>query len=115
MTYVYDIDVDVICCLFVCADVATRGREVELQRAPTRQEPVRLPWGGPRVGEIWQRDDATMRLDDLERAERRHWFDDSGAGPSHAPSVDAGVDFEDICHCLEVVLQGIPKGMWSRI
>jgi hypothetical protein len=32
----YDIDADTICCLCVCADVAPRGREVELQRALER-------------------------------------------------------------------------------
>jgi hypothetical protein len=36
MSYVYDRDVDTICCLFACADVAPRGREVELQRVPER-------------------------------------------------------------------------------
>jgi hypothetical protein len=30
MPYVYDIDVDTICCWFVCADVAAHGSEVEL-------------------------------------------------------------------------------------
>jgi hypothetical protein len=33
MTCVYGIDVDTIVWLFVCADVAPRGREVELLRA----------------------------------------------------------------------------------
>jgi hypothetical protein len=50
-----------------------------------------------------------------ERAVRRHQFDDPGVGPLHAPSVDAGAYFKDIhCH-LEVVIQGMPEGMWSRI
>jgi hypothetical protein len=52
MTYVYDIDVDTICCLFVCADVAPRRCEVELQRASARQEPNILPWGERR----WRED-----------------------------------------------------------
>jgi hypothetical protein len=43
--YVYDIDTDTICCLFVCANVAPRRREVELQRASASQEPERLPRG----------------------------------------------------------------------
>jgi hypothetical protein len=34
---------------------------------------------------------------------RRHHFDDPSVGPSHAP------------HRLEVVLQGVPEGMWSHI
>jgi hypothetical protein len=50
MTYLYDIDVDTICCLFVCADVAPRGREVELQRASARQELERLSHGERDVG-----------------------------------------------------------------
>jgi hypothetical protein len=37
MPYVYDIDVDTICCLFACADVAPRRREVELQRRLVRE------------------------------------------------------------------------------
>jgi hypothetical protein len=44
-------DVDVILCLFVCADVGPRRREVELVRAPAHQEPVRPLQGEPRVGE----------------------------------------------------------------
>jgi hypothetical protein len=50
MTCLFGIDVDTICCLFVCADVAPHGCEVELLRAPTCQEPGRLPWGGTWVG-----------------------------------------------------------------
>jgi hypothetical protein len=115
MTYVYDIDVDTICCLFVCADVAPRGREVELRRASARQEPERPPRGGPRVGERRRHEDAKARPADPERAARRHRFDDPGVGPSHAPPADAGVDFEDIRRRLEAVLQGMPEGMWSRI
>jgi hypothetical protein len=30
---------------FACADVAPRGREVEMQRASARREPERLPQG----------------------------------------------------------------------
>jgi hypothetical protein len=36
MTYVYDIYVDTIIWLFVCADLAPRGCEVELLRASAR-------------------------------------------------------------------------------
>jgi hypothetical protein len=43
--YVYDIDTDTICCLFVCADMAPRGCEVELQRASASQDLERLPRG----------------------------------------------------------------------
>jgi hypothetical protein len=115
MTYVYHIDVDTICCLFVCADVAPRAREVELRRAPTRQEPERPPRGGPHVGERCRHEDSMVRLANPERVVRRRWFDDPSVGPSHAPPTDARVDFEEIRHCLEVVLQGVPEGMWSCI
>jgi hypothetical protein len=50
-----------------------------------------------------------------ERAARRRHFDDPGVGPLHVPLADARVDFEDIFHCLEVVLQCMPEGMWSGI
>jgi hypothetical protein len=110
MTYVYDIDVDTICCLFVCADVAPRGCEVELQRASARQEPERLP-----QGERCRCEDVAARPTDLERVARICRFDDPGAGPSHAPPTATGVDFEDICRRLEVVLQDVLEGMWSRI
>jgi hypothetical protein len=54
-------DVDAIFCLFVCADVGPRGREVELMRASARQEPVRPPWGEPRAGERRRREDVEVR------------------------------------------------------
>jgi hypothetical protein len=110
MPYVYDIDVDTIWCLFACADVAPRGCEVELQRASARQEPERLSWGERR-----RREDAAVRPAEPERAVRRHRFDDPGVGPSHALPVVAGADFEDIRRCLEMVLQEVPEGIWSRI
>jgi hypothetical protein len=50
-----------------------------------------------------------------ERAARRHRFNDPGAGPSHAPLAVARVDFDDIRHCLETVLQDMPEGMWIHI
>jgi hypothetical protein len=50
-----------------------------------------------------------------ERAARRHRFDDPGAGPSHAPPVAAGVDFDDIRRRLEMVLQDVLEGMWTCI
>jgi hypothetical protein len=46
---------------------------------------------------------------------RRCRFDDPGAGPSHVPPAVAGVDFENIHRRLEVVLQDVIEGMWSRI
>jgi hypothetical protein len=110
MTYVYDIDVDIICCLFVCANVAPRGREVDLQRESTRQEPKRLPWG-----ERHRHEDSMVRPADSERAARRCRFDDPGAGPSHTPPTAVGVYFEDIRRHLEAVLQNVSEGMWSRI
>jgi hypothetical protein len=88
MIYMYDIDVDTICCLFVCADVAPRGREVELRRASARQEPERPPGEG-RGLERDVGEDVMARPADPERAARRHRFDDPGAGPSHAPPADA--------------------------
>jgi hypothetical protein len=115
MIYMYDIDVDTICCLFVCADVAPRGHEVELRRASARQELERPSWRGPRVGERHRREDIAVRPADPERAARRRRFDDPSVGPSHAPPTDAEVDFDDIRRRLEAVLQGVPEGMWSRI
>jgi hypothetical protein len=85
--------------VFACVDVAPRGREVEFQRASDRWELERLS-----RGERCRQEDATRRLVEPERAARRHRFDDPGAGPSHAPSAAARVDFDDIrCH-LEMVL-----------
>jgi hypothetical protein len=56
-----------------------------------------------------------VRPTDPKRAARRRRFDDPGAGPSHAPPTAVGVDFEDIRHHLEAVLQDVPEVMWSRI
>jgi hypothetical protein len=97
--------------LLVCADVAPRGREVELQRVSSHQDPGRPSQGGPWVGERRRREDVRARPAEEERVVRRHRFDDPGAGPSHALSVDAVADFADILHHLEAVLQG----MWSCI
>jgi hypothetical protein len=89
--------------LFVaCADVAPRGREVEM--------PERLPHGERR-----QWDDAAGRPAEPERVARRHRFDDPSAGPSHAPPVATEVDFDDIRCRLETVLQDVPEGMWTQI
>jgi len=115
MTYVYDIDADTICCLFVCADVAPRRCEVELLRVPNLQEPERPLRGGPRVGERCQHEDANVRPANPERVSRRCRLDNPSVGPSHAPPVDAEADFEDIRRHLEAVLQGVLEGMWSRI
>jgi hypothetical protein len=108
-------DVDAIFCLFVCADVGPRGHEVELMRAPARQEPVRSPQGEPWVGERCRHEDVEVRLADDERVSRRCHFDDPGVGPLHAPPTKSGGDFEDIRRHLEAVLHGVPEGMWSRI
>jgi hypothetical protein len=104
MTCVFGIDIDTICCLFVCVDVAPRGCEVELLRVPAHQEPGRPPRGRLRVGERRRHEEAEERPAELEKAARRCQFDDPGVEPSHAPPTDAGVDFEDICRHLEVVL-----------
>jgi hypothetical protein len=115
MTCVFCIDVDTIVWLFVCADVGPCGREVEMVRALAHQEPVRPPRGESWVGERRRCEDIEARPADDERAIRRRRFDDPGDGPSHAPPVEAGGDFEDIYRRLETVLQGVPEGMWSRI
>jgi hypothetical protein len=94
----------------VCADVAPRGREVEMQRVPAHRELERLPQGERRR---WE--DATGRPAELEREARRRRFDDPSAGPSHAPPAAVGVDFDDIRRHLEMVLQDVPEGMWMRI
>jgi hypothetical protein len=46
---------------------------------------------------------------------RRCRYDDPGAGPSHAPPAGVGGEFEDFLRRLEVVLQGVPEGMWVHI
>jgi hypothetical protein len=56
-----------------------------------------------------------VRPADEARADRRCIFDDPGAGPSHAPQVEVDRDLEDFRRQLEVVLQGVPEGMWSHI
>jgi hypothetical protein len=94
MPYVYDIDADTIWCLVACADVAPHGHEVELQRAPERRS-----WGERR-----RHEDAAVQPTELERAARRHQFDDPGAGPSHSPPAATRANFEDICRSLEMVL-----------
>jgi hypothetical protein len=45
----------------------------------------------------------------------RHIFDDPGGGPSHTPQVEADGGLDDFQRRLEVVLQGVPEGMWSHI
>jgi hypothetical protein len=86
-------DVDAILCLFVCADVGPRGREVELVRALACQGPVRPPRGDSRAGERRRREDVEVKPAGDEREARRCRFDDPGAGPSHAPLAKAGGDF----------------------
>jgi hypothetical protein len=56
-----------------------------------------------------------VRPGDDDRVARRHRYDDPSAGPSHAPSAEAGGEFDDFHRRLEVVLWGVPKGMWVRI
>jgi hypothetical protein len=41
-----------------------------------------------------------MRPTEGKRAARRHWFDDPGVGPAHAPPADVGANFENIRHRL---------------
>jgi hypothetical protein len=99
----------------VCADVGPRGQEIELVRVPTRQGPVRLWRGEPRVRERRRWDEGGTRLADDERACMRHHFDDPGVGPSHAPPEGVRGDFDDIRRLLEVVPQGVFEGMWLCI
>jgi hypothetical protein len=80
-----------------------------------RQGPERPPWGEPRVGERCRRDEAGVRPADDDRAGRRRRYDDPGAGPSHAPPTEASGVLEDFHRRLEVVLQGVPEGMWTQI
>jgi hypothetical protein len=90
-----------------CADVAPRGREVDVFRAPAQQE--RPPRGGRRP-----RDEAAGGPVEAERpAQRRRW-DDPGAGPSHAPPAAAGAD-EDLVRRFETVFRDVPEGMWTQI
>jgi hypothetical protein len=107
MFYIW-MDVDAIV-VFVCVDVGTQGLEVELVRVSAR-------WGLVRSshGEKCRSHEAGARPTDDMRVGRRHRFDDPGAGPSHAPLVEADEVLEDF-HCqLEVVLQGVPEGMWTQ-
>jgi hypothetical protein len=107
MTCVFGIDVDTIFWLFVCADVGPRECEVELLRVSARKEPGRPPQGGPQAGERRRREGTEVRPTEDERSARRRRFDDPSTGPLHAPPADARVDFEDIFHRLEAVLQGM--------
>jgi hypothetical protein len=92
---------------FYFEDVGLRGREVEVVAELARQGLVRPP----QVGERRWRDEASVRPMDDVRDERRHIFDDPGAGPSHAPLVEVGKVLEDFLHWLEVVLQELIEGM----
>jgi len=99
----------------VCEDVGPHRWEVELVRVSARQGPVRPPRGEPKERERRQSDEVFERLDDDERAGRRHRYDDPGAGPSHAAPTRGDREFKDFRRRLEAVLQGVPEGMWTRI
>jgi hypothetical protein len=92
-----------------CADLAPRGREVELYRSRVLRE------GRPPRGERHPRDEAAGRPAGAERLAQRRRFDDPGAGPSHAPPAAAGVEIEDLCRRFEAVLRDVSEGMWTRI
>jgi hypothetical protein len=92
-----------------CADLAPRGREVELYR------PSVQPEGRPPCGERRGRDEAVGRPTDPARPARRRRFDDPGAGPSHAPPAAVGGELDDILCRFETVFQDVPEGMWIRI
>jgi hypothetical protein len=92
-----------------CADVAPRGREVDVFQAPVQREQERPPRGGRRP-----RDEAAGGPAGLERpAQRRRW-DDPGAGPSQAPPAAAGAD-EDLVRRFETIFRDVPEGMWTQI
>ena len=87
-----------MCCLFgACADLAPRGREVEVFRAPAQREQERPPCAGRR-----SRDEAVGGSSGPERPAQRHHFDDPGAGPSHTPPAAAGDD-DDLVRRFEMV------------
>jgi hypothetical protein len=92
-----------------CADLAPRGREVELYRLPVRPE------GRPLRGERRPRDEAIGRPAGAERPTQRRRWDEPGAGPSHALPAVVGGELEDIYHHFEAVLRDVPEGMWPRI
>ena len=101
----------ICCCLFfVCADLAPRGREVEVFRVPTQREQERPPCAGRRP-----RDEAVGGPAGPERPAQRHHFDDPGAGPSHAPPAAAGGELDDIFRRFETVFRDVPEGMWTHI
>jgi hypothetical protein len=99
----------------MCADVGSLRHEVELIRASTRQGPVRPPQGEPQAGERRRWEDIGVRHVDGKRASKRNHYDEPGAGPSHVPLATAGGEFEDFHRRLELVLQGMPEGMWVHI
>ena len=100
----------ICCCLFcACADLAPRGRKVELYRPSMQLE------GRPPRGERRRWDEAAGRPVDPARSLRRHRSDDPGAGPSHAPPVAAGGELHDILCRFEMVFRDVPEGMWIRI
>jgi hypothetical protein len=92
-----------------CADLAPRGREVELYRPPVQREER------PPHGERRPRDEAAGRPAGPERPAQRRRFDDPGAGPSHAPPAVARGEIDDLCRHFEAVLRDVPEGMWTRI
>jgi hypothetical protein len=67
------------------------------------------------VGERRRRDEVGAIPKDEARVGQRHRFDDAGSRPSYASQVEADGGINDLCHRLEVVLQGVPEGMWSHI
>jgi hypothetical protein len=93
-----------------CADLAPRGREVEVFRAPAQREKERPPRVGRRP-----RDEAAGGPAGPERPAQRRHFDDPGAGPSHAPLVAARVDDDDLVRRFETVFRDVPEDMWTRI
>jgi hypothetical protein len=81
-----------------------------MQRVSAHRELERLLHG-----ERCRQEDAAGKPAEPERAARRRRFDDPSAGPSQAPPTAVGVDFDDIRYLLEMVLQDVSEGMWTRI
>jgi hypothetical protein len=69
----------------------------------------------PRAEERWRRDKVGVGPTDEKRSNRRHRYDDPGAGSSHAPLKRIDREFDDFRHRLEAILQGVSKGMWTQI
>ena len=78
------------------------------------QEPVPPEQDRPPRGARHPRDTAAGGAAGPERPAQRHYWDDPGVGPSHAPPAAAEAD-EDLVHWFETVFRDVPEGMWTQI